>query len=135
MHPHLSGDVREHLVAILEFDSKHGIRERFNDRSLDFDGFFLRHKLLCLNSSKLKATSPNHIGNGAAARGRLLTRSLLVRQVAPSFCASIGSRDRVEDRLFNLTRVLVARDVQELALLIVVIDERLRLRAVLFEPP
>ena len=34
MHPHLAGDVRENLVAVLEFDTEHGVRERFHHRSL-----------------------------------------------------------------------------------------------------
>jgi hypothetical protein len=41
MHPHLSGNMRQNLVAILEFNSEHGIRERFGNRSFQDDGVFL----------------------------------------------------------------------------------------------
>ena len=41
MHPHLAGDVRQHLVAVLEFHPEHGIGERFDDRSFEDDGVFL----------------------------------------------------------------------------------------------
>ena len=37
VHPHLPGDVREHLVAVLELDPEHGVGQRFDDRSLDQD--------------------------------------------------------------------------------------------------
>ena len=40
MHPHLSGDVGQHLVAVFEFDSKHRIRERFDNRSFEHDRVF-----------------------------------------------------------------------------------------------
>jgi len=41
MHPHLSGNMRQNLVAIFEFNPKHGIRERFGYRSFQDDGVFL----------------------------------------------------------------------------------------------
>ena len=34
VHPHLAGDVSEHLVPVLEFDPEHGVRERLDDRPL-----------------------------------------------------------------------------------------------------
>jgi hypothetical protein len=37
VHPHLPGDVREHLVPVLELDSEHGVGQRFDDRPLDQD--------------------------------------------------------------------------------------------------
>src|SRR5947207_84862 len=35
VHPHLPGDVREHLVPVLELDTEHGVRERLDHRPLD----------------------------------------------------------------------------------------------------
>src|SRR5690606_22190325 len=46
MHAHLSGDVGQHLVAVLQFDAEPGVRERFDDRSFENDRVFL---LLCQN--------------------------------------------------------------------------------------
>src|SRR5579884_409457 len=37
VHPHLPGDVREHLVAVLQLDSEHRVRQRLDDRPLDED--------------------------------------------------------------------------------------------------
>ena len=37
VHPHLPGDVREHLVAVLELHSEHGVGQRLDDRPLDQD--------------------------------------------------------------------------------------------------
>ena len=37
MHPHLPGDVREHLVAVLELDTEHGVRQRLDHRSFNED--------------------------------------------------------------------------------------------------
>ena len=37
VHPHLPGDVSEHLVPVLEFDPEHGVGQRFDDRSFDQD--------------------------------------------------------------------------------------------------
>jgi hypothetical protein len=42
VHPHFSGDVGQHLVAIIEFDPKHRVRERFDNRSFEDDRVFLR---------------------------------------------------------------------------------------------
>jgi hypothetical protein len=41
VHPHLPGDVREHLVSIVEFDLEHGVRQRFEDLALEYDRIFL----------------------------------------------------------------------------------------------
>ena len=41
VHPHLPGDVREHLVPVLELDPEHGVREWLDDRSLENDRVFL----------------------------------------------------------------------------------------------
>src|SRR5262245_17168405 len=37
VHPHLPGDVREHLVPVLELDTEHGVRQRLDDRAFDQD--------------------------------------------------------------------------------------------------
>src|SRR2546423_5631901 len=37
VHPHLSGDVRQHFVAVLELHPEHGVREWLNDRPLHED--------------------------------------------------------------------------------------------------
>ena len=37
VHPHLPGDVREHLVPVLELDPEHGVGQRFDDRPFDQD--------------------------------------------------------------------------------------------------
>ncbi len=46
---HLSGDVRENLVLIGEFDTEHGARENGDDLAFGFD------KLGCLHREKLRA--------------------------------------------------------------------------------
>ena len=38
MLPHLAADVGKHLVAVLEFDPEHRVRECFEDGAFDFDG-------------------------------------------------------------------------------------------------
>ena len=40
VHAHLAGDVSQHFVAVLEFDTEHCIRERFDDRAFQHDGVF-----------------------------------------------------------------------------------------------
>lgn len=42
VHPHLSGDMGQHLVAILELDAKHRVGQRFSHRSLKDDRIFFR---------------------------------------------------------------------------------------------
>jgi hypothetical protein len=37
VHAHFAGAVRKHLVAVLELDTEHRIRERLDDRSLEHD--------------------------------------------------------------------------------------------------
>ena len=41
MHAHLSGNVGQYLVAVLELDAEHGVRQRLDDRSLENDRVFL----------------------------------------------------------------------------------------------
>ena len=42
VHPHLSGDVRQNLVAILEFDTEHGVRQRLDNGAFEHNGVFFR---------------------------------------------------------------------------------------------
>ena len=39
---HLSGNVREHLVLVLQFDAEHGVGQRLDHRGHYFDGVFFR---------------------------------------------------------------------------------------------
>src|SRR5688500_17010296 len=41
VHPHLAGDVRQHLVAVVELDTEHGIGQRLQNRAFQHDGVFL----------------------------------------------------------------------------------------------
>ena len=41
MHTHLPGYMRQHFVAIFEFDTKHRVGQRFNNRSLQDNRIFL----------------------------------------------------------------------------------------------
>src|SRR3954451_17754015 len=43
--PHLAGHVAEHLVAVVELNPEHGVRERLDDLSLELDLLFLRQEL------------------------------------------------------------------------------------------
>src|SRR4051812_32759976 len=43
--PHLAGHVAEHLVAIVELNPEHGVRERLDDLSLELNLPFLRQEL------------------------------------------------------------------------------------------
>jgi hypothetical protein len=45
MHPHLPRHVRENRVLVLELDPKHGIGQRFDDRSFYRYALLLRHFL------------------------------------------------------------------------------------------
>src|SRR5687767_12264489 len=64
VHPHLPGDVCEHLVPVLELDTEHGVRERLNHRSLDQDRVVLglRQGLSTTSTSDLseRAKRPRH---------------------------------------------------------------------------
>ena len=42
VHSHLSGDMRQYLVAILELNTKHGVRKRLDNGALKHDGVFFR---------------------------------------------------------------------------------------------
>src|SRR4051812_3873340 len=41
VHPHLPGNVRQHLVAVLEFHPEHCVRERLDNGSFHEDGVVL----------------------------------------------------------------------------------------------
>jgi hypothetical protein len=46
VHPHLAANVSKNLMPIVEFDPEEGVRERFDNRTLDLDGtVFLGHVL------------------------------------------------------------------------------------------
>lgn len=40
VHPHFSGDMRQYLVAVLEFHAKHSVRQGFKNRALEHDRIF-----------------------------------------------------------------------------------------------
>jgi hypothetical protein len=44
MHPHLTGYVGQHPVAVIEFHEEHGVRQRLDDRSFYLNRLFFRHK-------------------------------------------------------------------------------------------
>ena len=48
VHAHLAGDVREHLVPVLELDSEHGVGKGLDDRPFQYDCVFFG---LCQNIS------------------------------------------------------------------------------------
>src|SRR5688572_6284246 len=52
VHPKLAADVGEHAMAVLELDREHRVRERLDDRSLDFDRVSLGHGLACFPFSQ-----------------------------------------------------------------------------------
>ena len=56
VHPQLAADVGEHPVAILQLDREHGVRERLDDRSFDFDRVTLGHRLVCFPFSQAVST-------------------------------------------------------------------------------
>ena len=35
VHSHFAGNVGKHLVSVFEFDTEHGVRQRFNDRAFN----------------------------------------------------------------------------------------------------
>src|SRR6188472_3113449 len=41
VHPHLPGDVRQDLVAVVQLDAEHGVGEGLQDRAFQHDGVFL----------------------------------------------------------------------------------------------
>lgn len=41
VHSQLPGNMRENLMAVLQLNSKHRIRERFDHRTFDFNNIFL----------------------------------------------------------------------------------------------
>ena len=44
MHPHLSGDVGQDLVTVLELDPEHRVRQCFEDLPLKLDDIFFAQK-------------------------------------------------------------------------------------------
>src|SRR4029079_4232690 len=44
VHPKLAADVGEDVMAVLELDPEHRVRERFDDRAFDFDRVLLSHR-------------------------------------------------------------------------------------------
>src|SRR3954451_23222953 len=53
--PHLPGDVAEHLVAVVQLDPEHGVRERLDDLAFEFDLLFLGHRSDGTNVGGLRA--------------------------------------------------------------------------------
>src|SRR3954471_21326704 len=53
--PHLPGDVAEHLVAVVELNPEHGVRERLDDLAFEFDLLFLGHRSDGTNVGGLRA--------------------------------------------------------------------------------
>src|SRR5215510_7650510 len=43
--PHLSRDVRQHLMLVLQLHFEHRVGQRLHDRRHDLDGLFFRHAL------------------------------------------------------------------------------------------
>ena len=52
VHAQLAADVGEHPMAVLQLDREHGVRERLDDRSFDFDRISLGHRLVCFPFSR-----------------------------------------------------------------------------------
>jgi hypothetical protein len=76
VHPHLPGDVREHLVPVLELDRNMAFGQRLDDRSLDQDRVVLG---LCQGSfttysrsrAATRAQNPQpHVGRGGLLGNR-----------------------------------------------------------------
>src|SRR5574337_937945 len=64
---HLTGDVREHLMLVLEFDAKHGIGERLDHRGHHFDGVLFgipRFAFLLVRVVPLAHTTPSAYHDG-----------------------------------------------------------------------
>ena len=57
VHTHLSGNVREHFVAIFQFDPEHGVGERLDNGPLQYDCVFFR---LCQWNFLLREFNPAH---------------------------------------------------------------------------
>ncbi len=43
MHSHLTRDMGQYFVAVIQFYPEHRVRKRFNDRSFNFNCFFFSH--------------------------------------------------------------------------------------------
>ena len=61
VHPELAADMGKDAVAVLQLDGEHRIRERFDDRSLNFDRVFLGHGRRCsLSHDQCRPEGPTH---------------------------------------------------------------------------
>src|SRR5664279_4123530 len=82
VHPHLSGDVCEHLVPVFEFDPEHGVGERLDDRPFQDDRVFFG-----LRQGTLSTVVERRSGQVGEHRGEPETGtdqpSTLSRQVRP----------------------------------------------------
>src|SRR6478736_3729239 len=63
VHPQLAADVGEHPVTILQLDREHGVRERLDDRYLDFDRISLGHMCSCFPFSLAVPARPGRHTN------------------------------------------------------------------------
>jgi len=53
VHAHLSGDVRQNFVAVLELDPEHRVRERFENRAFQENGVVFGFCQNCLLGGRL----------------------------------------------------------------------------------
>src|SRR5712671_1358732 len=61
VHPELAADVGKDAVAVLQLDGEHRVRERFDDRSFNFDRVFLGHGRRCsLSQHECRPEGPTH---------------------------------------------------------------------------
>src|SRR5680860_2563 len=69
VHPHLPGDVGEHLVPVLELDTEHGVRKRFDHRSFHQDRVVLGLRQCCHHlrgsGDPARGTSRNYISGAS----------------------------------------------------------------------
>src|SRR4029079_15295716 len=59
VHPHLAGDVSQHLVPVLQLDAEHRVRQRLDDRALEHDRVFLRLRQKLLLRSLTRTDDPD----------------------------------------------------------------------------
>src|SRR5262249_37343819 len=100
VHPHLSRDVREHLVApVIQDHPEHGVGKRLDDRSLHLDGIVLRHRSDPLRPSKSRQTAPfdrqTFVNGKRAAIPTGARRSKLFYRPALDISSRCPSADRV----------------------------------------
>jgi hypothetical protein len=62
VHPELPADVREDAMAVLELDREHGVRQRLDHGTFDFDRVLLAHGLPCfpLTGARIPAGPGGH---------------------------------------------------------------------------